>query len=570
MFIESGSNLNSRWRQLMAASCLLFGGVAAAQTPGIVRPEAIRAHVEYLADDLLEGRGTGSRGHALAAAYVAAQFKQLGLTPAGDKLGEVTDFLQTVRLLEATPVLPGSAAKWSANGNATTFEYNTDYLPFADYSAPNSTLTAPLAFVGFGITAPEAGYDDLANVDVRDRIAVVLSGAPAKFPSDQRAYYSWSGAKFANLIEHGALGVIVVDTPVDTARTPWDRRVKMSWQPQMRWVNSNDQPVDAYSELKQQFRFNHAAAAKLFQNGTSTLEEAFAAAETGEPQGFLLPGLMTLTSTTGLRRTESHNVVAMLRGTDPQLRRQYIVISAHLDHLGRGAAVNGDAIYNGAHDNATGVGVLLELARSIVASDQQPKRSILFIATTAEEKEQLGAEHFANHPTVPKGSIVANININMPLFLGPTRDFVVVGGRHSTLGAAAQRSVRAQGYVVSADNAPEEVRLIRGDQFAFLKQGIPAVHLSSGYHARVQNSGASTDVATTRQDFLRQHYHQPSDDLSLPIHYASAVDLVQIGARLAIEAANQADRPRFNRGDFFGTKFGTPGAPRPATKRGTE
>ncbi|HTE40625.1 MAG TPA: hypothetical protein VK629_07340, partial [Steroidobacteraceae bacterium] len=222
MPIESGTHLSRELRRLVTAGALVLASTAAAQTPGIVRPEAIRAHVEYLADDLLEGRGTGSRGHALAAAYVAAQFKQLGLSPAGDKNGDEAGFLQTVRLLEATPVLPGSAAKWSASGTTTTFEYHADYLPFADYSAPNSTLTPPLVFAGFGITAPEAGYDDLASVDVRDRIAVVLSGAPAKFPHDQRAYYSWTGAKFENLIAHGALGVIIVDTPVDTERSPWE------------------------------------------------------------------------------------------------------------------------------------------------------------------------------------------------------------------------------------------------------------------------------------------------------------------------------------------------------------
>jgi hypothetical protein len=556
MRIDSGSNVRAT-RRMRGATVLiatLAASGVAGQTPGPVRSDAIRAHVEFLADDLLEGRGTGSRGYALAAAYVAAQFQQLGLAPGGDKTDDNASYLQTVRLLEATPVVPGSAAKLTLEGKSQSFEYGTDYLPSADYSAPNATLTAPLAFVGFGVTAPELDYDDLATVDVRDRIAVVLSGAPAKFPHNQRAYYSWGGSKYPNLIEHGAVAVVVVDTPTDAARTPWERRVLMSGQPQMRWIDENDQPVDAYPELQQVFRFSQDAAAKLFQNGGPTLEEVFAAAEAGTPQGFELPGLVTLTTTTGLRRTESHNVVGILRGSDPQLRRQYIVISAHLDHLGRGAAVNGDAIYNGAHDNASGIAVLLETARSIVTGDQPPKRSIIFLAVTAEEKGLLGSDFFAQHPGVPRGAIVANINIDMPMLLGPTRDIMSIGAQHTSLGPAAERAVRAQGYIMTPDNAPAEVLFIRSDQFSFIKQGVPSIHLGGGYLSRPRGP----DIEALREDFLRTHYHRPSDDLSLPMHYAGAVDLALINARLALDIANQANRPHWNRGDFFGMKFRRP------------
>jgi hypothetical protein len=515
---------------------------------------ALRAHVEYLADDLLEGRGTGSRGHALAAAYVAAQFKQLGLAPLGDPTASGAgerSYLQTVRLLEATPVLPGSAGKYTRDGASTVFEYGADYLPAADYSAPNSTLTAPLAFAGYGVTAPELAYDDLATVDVRDRIAVVLSGAPPKFPHDQRAYYSWGGEKYPNLIRHGALGIIVVDTPADLAITPWERRVKMSWQPQMRWLGNDDQPMDAYPEIKQRFRFAQVAAAKLFQNTPHTLEQVFAAAEASEPQGFLLPGMMTLTATTGLRRTESTNVVAVLKGSDPKLKRQYIVITAHLDHLGRGAAVNGDAIYNGAHDNASGIAVMLEIARSIVNGGESLKRSIVFLAVTGEEKGLLGSDFFANNSAVPKSAIVANINIDMPLLLGPTRDLVALGSEHSNLGPLVQRIVNAHGYQLSPDAEPEEALFIRSDQFSFVRQGIPAINIGSGYISRAQGP----DIAALREDFLRNHYHQPSDDTSLPMYYRGGADLVSINTRLATEIANQADRPRWNRGDFFASKF---------------
>jgi Zn-dependent M28 family amino/carboxypeptidase len=325
----------------------------------------------------------------------------------------------------------------------------------------------------------------------------------------------------------------------------------MSWQPQMRWLGNDDQPMDAYPEIKQRFRFAQVAAAKLFQNTPHTLEQVFAAAEASEPQGFLLPGMMTLTATTGLRRTESTNVVAVLKGSDPKLKRQYIVITAHLDHLGRGAAVNGDAIYNGAHDNASGIAVMLEIARSIVNGGESLKRSIVFLAVTGEEKGLLGSDFFANNSAVPKSAIVANINIDMPLLLGPTRDLVALGSEHSNLGPLVQRIVNAHGYQLSPDAEPEEALFIRSDQFSFVRQGIPAINIGSGYISRAQGP----DIAALREDFLRNHYHQPSDDTSLPMYYRGGADLVSINTRLATEIANQADRPRWNRGDFFASKF---------------
>ena len=531
---------------------------------------ALRAHVEFLADDLLEGRGTGSRGHALAAAYVAAQFKQLGLEPLGDVDSPADDidgdasegnvrahgkstarsYLQTVRLLQATPVLPGSSAKLVRERDTIQFEYGRDYLPAADYSAPNSTLTAPLVFAGFGVTAPEQKYDDLADIDLRDRIAVVLSGAPARFPHDQRAYYSWDGAKLANLIRQGAIGVVVVDTPEDAKRRPWEQRVKMSWQPQMRWVDADDNPVDTHPEIKQRFRFSREAAEKLFADGERSLDEVFALAEAGEPQSLALSGALTLTTTTGLRRTDSSNVVALLPGSDPELKRQFVVISAHLDHLGRGAAVNGDDIYNGAHDNAAGIAVLIEAARYIVANGA-PKRSIVFLAATGEEKGLLGSDFFVNSDVVPKRSIVANINIDMPRSFGPTRDIAAIGAAHSSLGPMAQDVASNMGYLLTPDDAPQEVRFIRSDHFSFVRHGIPALHLSSGYLRRAR----APNVVALRDAFLKERYHQPSDDLTAPMYYPGMADLALINARLAVTAANQAHRPRWNRRDFFASKF---------------
>ena len=530
---------------------------AAERTPWtMVDAKGIRAHVEFLADDLLEGRATASRGYDLAAAYVASQFRQNGLAPAMG--GE--SFYQNVPLLEATAVLPGSSAELVLDDGKVVFEYSTHYLPSADFTAASSTLSAPLAFAGYGVDAPELDHNDFATVDVKGRIAIILSGAPAKFPHDQRAYYSWSTRKWNTLIEHGAVGAVLIDSPVDAQRVPWERSVAMSWVPQMRWVDDEGKPQNTFPEIKLRFRFNHEAAARLFEHGEASFAEVLEAAERGDPQGFQLPGLMTLSSTTGLRRTQSMNVIALLRGSDPQLANEYIVLTAHLDHLGRGSAVNGDSIYNGAHDNALGVGILLEMARALNLSGARPKRSIVFAALTAEEKGLLGSDYLAEHLPFTGGRIVANLNIDMPMLFVPTLDFVALGAQHSTLGTAVRSAVTAQGYQLSEDATPEEVSFIRSDQFSFIRRGVPSMVLHGGYRSR----DSTHDAAQMQRDFRRQQYHQPADDVSLPMDYAGAADLARINLRMAIDLANAATRPRWRPKDFFGEKFGN-GPPGTAT-----
>lgn len=533
---------------LLVVSTLAHGADRGART--VVSGDAIRGHVEFLASDLLEGRAAASRGYDIAAAYVAAQFRQAGLAPDGDEGG----YFQQTPLLEATPVLPGSGAQLvREDGTVHTFEYSTDYLPSADFTSASSTLTAPLVFAGFGLAAPELGYDDFEHVDVKGRIAVIVSGAPAKFAHHQRAYYSSAYQKWPMLIERGAVGLITIDSLVDAKRVPWERSVAMSWTPQMRWLNAEGVPQNAYPELKLRFRFNHPAAARLFDGAPASLEQALATAEAGQPQGFPLPGMLTLSATTGLRRTQSANVLGVLPGVDPQLKNEYVAVTAHLDHLGRGAAVEGDAIYNGANDNAVGVGVLLEIARALGGADIKPRRSILFAALTAEEKGLLGSDYLAAQARATGRRVVANVNIDMPMLFTPLRDFVALGADHSSLGALARSAAAAHGYRLSPEAAPEEVSFVRSDQFSFIRHGVPAIVLNGGYHAR----DPRIDVPTLIKEFRKTHYHQPSDDAALSIDYPTAADLARINLQIVLDAANGA-RPRWNRGDFFGETFAAP------------
>jgi hypothetical protein len=532
---------------LVAISGWTSAAIAQNEPWTLVRQDAIRSHVEFLASDLLEGRAAASRGYDIAAAYVASHFRQYGLRPSGDD----DTYFQAVPLLEATPVLPGSSAELSIDGATHRFDYGMDYLPSADFTSASSTLSAPLVFAGFGVEAPELGHDDLANVDLKGRIAVIFTGAPAKFPHNQRAYYSWSNGKFATLIEHGAVGAVLIESPDDAKRMPWERSVAMSWTPQMRWIDEQGVPHNAFEQLKLRFRFNQAAAARLFDSAERDFDAILAAAEAGEVQGFELPGLMTLSATTGLRRTESANVIAILPGSDQALKQEYVMVTAHLDHLGRGAAVAGDSIYNGAHDNALGMGILLEMARALNASGLKPRRSIVFAAVTAEEKGLIGSDFLAAHPPQPIEDLVANINIDMPMSLAPTTDLIARGEQHSTLGSSARTAAAAQGYRLSPDPSPEQVSFIRSDQFSFIQRGVPSIVIGSGYKAR----NKKTDLAALREEFLTKHYHQPSDQANLPMDFAGAADLARVNLRLLWDVANAPAPPSWKSKDFFSAKF---------------
>lgn len=535
-------------RALIISAALTFASAHAADPASPpVRQEAIRAHVEFLADDLLEGRAAASRGFDIAAAYVAAQFKEAGLAPAGDQ----GSFLQRVPLLEATAVLPGSSAVWVNKNHTRTFEYGVDYIPYADFASASSTLTAPLAFVGFGIEAPELNHNDYANIDLNGRIAVLFTGAPARFSNEQRAFYSSMNQKLTMLIAHGAVGVILVDSAEDAKRVPWEKRVAMSWQPQMRWLDADGQPHEAFPEVKLRFRLSREAAGELFASAETSFEDASAAADNGQAQAFELPGLLTLSATTGLRKTESANVVAVIPGSDPVLKNEYVVMTAHLDHLGRGSPVNGDATFNGAQDNAVGIGILLEVAQALQNSGTKLKRSVLFAAVTAEEKGLLGSDYLAEQTKQRGQKVVAAINVDMPLPLAPSTDLIALGANNSTLGNMVREAATAEGYTLSDDPAPEEIRFVRSDQYSFIRLGVPSLVVICGIHARDRN----VDLQALQQAFMREHYHQPSDDLSVPLDYPTAAALARINFRVVSAAANSATRPRWNRRDFFGHQF---------------
>lgn len=551
-----------RFRRAVAGALALSLSVAAA-SPGsapprsappaddplpAASPDRVRAHVAFLADDSLEGRLPGTRGYAVAARYVESGFAQLGLRPGVDG----TSYSQPVPLVESLAPLPGSTMVLArAQGAPITLVSGVDFLPVASLTESRVAAEAPLVFAGFGVHAPGHGHDDLAGIDVKGKVVLVLTGAPARFPPAVRAHYSSGLTKFPELMARGAVGVITLQTPEDQQRTPWERLVQQSWRSRLAWAPGEGEPNGAWSALRIRASLNPARAAALFEGSPLTLEQAFANAAAGRPQGVDLPIIVRQQRQSVIRRKASENVVGVLEGGDPALKGEYVVISAHLDHVGKGAPIGGDAIYNGALDNASGIAIMLETARLLAALPQRPRRSVLFVAVTAEESGLQGSDYFVQHPTVPPGSMVANINMDMPVALAPLADVVAFGAEHSSLGAVAERAAAAEGVAVSPDTQPEEVFFVRSDQYSFVRAGIPALYVDEGR----RSADPAQDLAARVEAFRKDRYHQPGDDLSQPIHWPSLAMLARLNARVILDVANADERPRWNPGNFFGETF---------------
>lgn len=515
-----------------------------------VAARRIEADLRYLADDLLEGREAGTRGYDLAAGYVASEFRKLGLEP-----GVEGGFLQPVPLLRARALREGARFTLQ-RGDGHEFAFEQDYVPAANFNEAAGEITAPLVFVGQAVFAPELGQDHFAGVDVRGKIAVLLSNAPSNLSNDERAFHASRMEKAKLLVERGAIGTISIGDPRDEEKRPWALGAKNWGAAGMRLRDDAGRAIDSFPELRVRVSLRAALAETLFAGSPHGAEEVFTMMRENRLKAFDLPGTATLAQATRTETAESANVVARLPGRDPARADEHVVLTAHLDHLGIGAEIGGDAIYNGALDNALGVSILLEAARRMAAAPARPQRSVLFVALTAEEKGLLGAQHFVAAPPVAKAGIVANVNMDMPVVLGDLADVVPIGIEHSSLQAVVEATAREIGVILSPDPKPEETVFVRSDQYAFIRAGIPAVYLDGG----VKGRDPHFDGLASFDGFLSQHYHRPSDDANQPIHYPTAARIAALNALIAERIANAGARPRWNDGDFFAKKF-APSAP---------
>lgn len=537
-------------RRFLPAATLVFATVAgyAAHAPApdadSLRERRVRAHTTFLADDLLEGRGAGTRGHALAMAYVSAQFERLGLEPAG-----MSGYLQPLALRESRLDREAGKLVIRHGGNEVTLENINQTLVRPAPGSTVSEVTAPAVFVGFGISAPEFGYDDFAGVDVRGKIAVILAGSPAQLPATARAHYSRQ--KTAELAARGAVGLVSLETPAEEKRTPWAITVNRGRFPTMRLINPDGTLLEAYPEIRASASVSRAAASAFFTPSARSIDAVFAASERGEPQAFPLGLEITLMGKAAVSDTSSANVLGWLPGRNPELSGDPLVITSHLDHLGIGVPVNGDAIYNGALDNALGSAIMLAVAEELVNAPRLA-RPVLFVALTAEEKGLLGAYHLARTPPPRVRRYAANINLDMPVILSPVRDVIGLGADHSNLGPKLATVAARQGFTLSPDPKPEEVIFVRSDQYAFIRAGVPSLYLKSG----VNGPPGGPDVAALEEDFRRHRYHQPSDDLSQPINWPTAAAFTRLAADVVRAIADDPIAPKWNPGDFFGTRFG--------------
>jgi Zn-dependent M28 family amino/carboxypeptidase len=342
---------------------------------------------------------------------------------------------------------------------------------------------------------------------------------------------------------------------VDQKRVPWERLTLNAGILQgMSWVNLSGQAVDFHPEIEGDATFSVPTAEDLFTGAPITFKDALDAADAGKPLSTSLAIEVTLSQKTAHEQVTSPNVIAIIRGSDPALEGEYVVYSAHLDHVGIGAAVDGDDIYNGFYDNAMGVALLLEAARALVAMPEPPRRSIMFIALTGEERGLLGSDYFAHYPTVPSDGLIANVNLDMPLLLYPLADVIAFGAEHSTLQELIEPAVAAEDLALTPDPVPEEVLFIRSDQYSFVRQGIPSVFLVPGFTSK----DPDIDGSAAFQDHLATHYHRPSDDSSRPVDWESALRFARANVRIGAAIAEADERPAWNEGDFFGERFGRP------------
>ncbi|MEP7118796.1 MAG: M28 family metallopeptidase [Acidobacteriota bacterium] len=509
----------------------------------------IKQHMTVLADDALEGRGLGSPGYEGALQYVEKEVKSYGLAPAGEAGG----FRQRVPLRNSVVVEKGSALAVYGRAGKKTLVFGTDYLLGADpLRADVSIENAPVVFVGYGVSAPGLGYDDYAaGIDVKGKVIAFLSGAPATLPSNERAYYSSGPAKEAEAIKRGAIGTISFTSP-DDPRFRWDVSVATGAQGSYAWVDAQGNPNRGDPALRGAASLNHSGVQALFAGSKTPAADVFAAAAKSTPQAFELATRVSITTKSTHTDVESANLVAKLEGSDPVLKNEHVVYVAHVDHFGRGVAMNGDAIYNGAHDNASGVAIVLEVARAYAALPTRPRRSVLFLFVTAEERGLLGSDYFARHPTVAKDSIVADLALDMPFLFHPLLDIVPYGAQHSTLVTPVTKAAERLNIAIGTDPIPEQVLFIRSDHFSFVRQGVPSLFLKSGF----KTGDPAKDGAAINAGYRRDVYHKPNDDMSQPFDFEAGANHARLNFLTGWLVAQETARPAWNAGDFFGTLFG--------------
>lgn len=521
------------------------GGAAAA-----IRPAAISAHIRFLADDLLEGRAAGERGFDVAAAYVASQLQGLGLEPAGDG----GSWFQALTLRGGRTT--AARLEVGTPGGSAAVIPERDFLGRPPLLTGVADVTAPAVYVGYGIVAPEYQWDDLAGLDLKGKVAIVLAGAPLGttaefFPPIPSAVYGSVRNKLERLQARGVAGVLWVQTPAREKIFSFAQQVAASGRGAMALVENG--LVPARESMPQALLSIPGVDALLAAAGRQErLEGLAAAAERREHAPFALGSQVHLRVEAALRTVRSANVLGLWRAAPGSpVAGETVAFTAHLDHLGIGKPEAGDAIYNGASDNAAGVANVLEAARAFTRLPQRPRRGVLFALVTGEEEGLLGSDWLVAHPPVPREALVADVNADGSLPVFPPREFLAIGAAESTLGEDATRAAAALGLGVGQDPEPRQARPVRSDQYSFLRAGIPACATGVGPGGATERERADADA------YRKSHYHRAADHWEPDRDYAPAAQLARFQFLLGLSVAQRAERPRFLPGSFFQQRPGS-------------
>jgi Zn-dependent M28 family amino/carboxypeptidase len=521
------------------------------QFSDLFRENVIRAHIRFLSDDLLEGRGPGSRGGELAAKYIAAQFEAMGLKGAG----AAGSFYQPVSLV-GVKADPATTLKLAGANGYEVFRFADDFVAFTGAQAAEVNVKADVVFVGYGIEAPEQRWNDYKGApdDYKGKILVMLVNDPPAplaepnlFGGKALTYYGRWTYKYEEAARRGAAGVILLHTD-SSAGYPWSvvRTSNGSWRFDI--AHTQDDPTP---HLKIRSWITNDAALRMFKLAGQDLESlrTKAASRAFQPVNLNLQAELSLKSE--LKRVEAPNVAAVFEGSDPKLKDEYVVYSAHWDHLGIGEAnKNGDRIYNGAVDNASGVAAVLAIADAFkkLPSSQAPRRSILFLIPTAEEQGLLGAEWYSKHPLVPISKTAANVNLDSMNILGLTEDFVPLGAERSTLETVVDEVARERRMTVALDPRPEQGSFYRSDHFPFARVGVPSISLKCGDNF----VGRTRDWGKTMFDaYNTANYHQPSDEFTDAWDFKGIIQETEIAFAIGKRIADLPEMPRFKAGDEF-------------------
>ena len=527
-------------RRAQAASARLPGAAIAALQK--INPERIRAHVRFLADDLLEGRGTGQRGGDIAAEYIATQFALDGLKPAGDN----GTYMQKIPMVGITPQPETKLSLVRWDGSVIDLKPLDEYVAYDQTQQPQSDVDADIVFVGYGIEAPEYDWDDYKGVDVKGKVLLMLvneppSDDPKFFKGKALTYYGRWTYKYEEGVRKGAVGVILIHQ-TDLASYPWEV---------VRNSNSGEKSflkVDGTPKLAVASWIQFDVAQKLAAAGSKDLGKLMLYARERDFRPVAMQVKLKAHMVSKIRLFDSNNVIAMLPGSDRKLRNEAVIYTAHYDHLGIRPDMPGDNIYNGANDNATGCGILLELAHVFSQAAQKPRRSILFASVTAEEQGLLGSEYLAQHLPIPAGKIALDLNYDDVPPLGAPEEVEVAGSERTTFYPTVQALAKEFRLMIRPEKRPEAGHYYRSDHFSLAHVGIPAFSINEGVKYKGHDAAWGMRQA---DEYTAKHYHQPSDEYHPDMDFTGDAVMARFGFALGWEAATMPKLVGWQRGDEF-------------------